>query len=327
MKRFKNILLLYDGAIGSDIALERAQTLARRNAARLSIIDVVQQKPRDLFSRLVAPRPEEHRVHRHRLSERRLLLQRLSRTLGHDLPTVTVDVLEGIPFVETIRKVLRDDHDLVIMAADGWTGVRPFTFGSTSMHLLRKCPCPVWVITPDSGARFERILAAIDPADAADLAHGLDRRILELSSSLSHGEDCDLDIVHAWDWQGREREIVRSGITEQMADGMLQRATTGYETAIRDLLAEVDLKGREPTIHLPRGEAWAEIPRIAEARQVDLIVMGTVTRTGIAGLFVGDNAELVLQQVTCSVLAVKPDGFETPVALETADWMPHRRAS
>jgi nucleotide-binding universal stress UspA family protein len=44
--------------------------------------------------------------------------------------------------------------------------------------------------------------------------------------------------------------------------------------------------------------------------------MGTVCRTGIAGFFIGNTAEKVLQEIDCSVLAIKPEGFETPVTLE-----------
>ena len=49
---------------------------------------------------------------------------------------------------------------------------------------------------------------------------------------------------------------------------------------------------------------------------VDLVVMGTVTHTGIAGFFIGTTAEDVLRQVDCSVLTVKPEGFESPVRLD-----------
>ena len=46
-----------------------------------------------------------------------------------------------------------------------------------------------------------------------------------------------------------------------------------------------------------------------------VIVMGTVCRTGVAGLLIGNTAEVVLQQAECAVLAVKPDGFLSPVTL------------
>ena len=50
----------------------------------------------------------------------------------------------------------------------------------------------------------------------------------------------------------------------------------------------------------------------------DQVVMGTVCRTGLAGFFIGNTAESVLQQVNCSVLVLKPEGFVSPVKLEEA---------
>jgi len=49
--------------------------------------------------------------------------------------------------------------------------------------------------------------------------------------------------------------------------------------------------------------------------QADLVVMGTVARTGIAGWLIGNTAEAILEQLQCSVLAVKPHGFVSPVKL------------
>jgi hypothetical protein len=53
-----------------------------------------------------------------------------------------------------------------------------------------------------------------------------------------------------------------------------------------------------------------------EDRAVLEKAMGTLARTGIAGLFIGNTAEAVLHQVNCSVLTVKPEGFVTPVKPE-----------
>ena len=48
---------------------------------------------------------------------------------------------------------------------------------------------------------------------------------------------------------------------------------------------------------------------------VDLIVMGTGASSGIPGLIIGNTAEHVLQSTRASVLAVKPTGFVSPIAL------------
>ncbi len=56
-------------------------------------------------------------------------------------------------------------------------------------------------------------------------------------------------------------------------------------------------------------------PELVRREGIDLLVMGTVCRTGVAGFFIGNTAETVLAQVDCSVLSVKPEGFLSPVTL------------
>jgi universal stress protein E len=46
--------------------------------------------------------------------------------------------------------------------------------------------------------------------------------------------------------------------------------------------------------------------------------MGIVSRAGIAGLLIGNTAEIVLQKVDCSMLTVKLEGFVTPVKPDLA---------
>ena len=52
---------------------------------------------------------------------------------------------------------------------------------------------------------------------------------------------------------------------------------------------------------------------MVENYDIDLIIMGTVGRVGIPGLIIGNTAESILEQTKCSILAIKPEGFKTPV--------------
>ena len=54
----------------------------------------------------------------------------------------------------------------------------------------------------------------------------------------------------------------------------------------------------------------------AASERIDSLVMGTLARTGIAGLVNGDTVKTVLSRLNCSVLAVKPGGFVSPVTLD-----------
>ena len=69
-------------------------------------------------------------------------------------------------------------------------------------------------------------------------------------------------------------------------------------------------------VHLVKGFARDMIPKTAKEQDIDLIIMGTVGRTGIPGFIMGNTAETVLNRINCSVLAIKPEGFVTPVRVE-----------
>jgi len=86
-------------------------------------------------------------------------------------------------------------------------GVLNQVFGSDDMHLLRKCPCPVWLVKPNAPKVYQRILAAVDvdenfPTDELNTRDQLNVQILEMASSLALSESAELHIVHVWDAMG-----------------------------------------------------------------------------------------------------------------------------
>ncbi|MEM7235344.1 MAG: universal stress protein, partial [Planctomycetota bacterium] len=71
----------------------------------------------------------------------------------------------------------------------------------------------------------------------------------------------------------------------------------------------------ERVLHV-KGAPDRTIPRTVLEKNIDLLVIGTVARTGVPGWIMGNTAERLLEQIACSVLAIKPDGFISPVTLE-----------
>ena len=67
----------------------------------------------------------------------------------------------------------------------------------------------------------------------------------------------------------------------------------------------------------PRGRTTARCnSALLEKLDIDLLVMGTVCRTGIPGFIIGNTAESMIHTVNCSVLALKPQGFVSPVEIK-----------
>ncbi len=320
MKRFKNILLVCDEHSAQEELIGRATALAKANHARVTVVNVIEVAPGEL-ARLYGALPgarandiafELVEFHRTRLAQ----LAAPIRTAGIE---TSVAVLQGIPFVEIIRKVVRDAHDLVIKAAAGEAEGKSLVFASTDLHLLRKCPCPVWVMKRSNRRHYARILAAVDP-DPGDVRKvALNTLIMELATSLSSLEGSELHMSYVWKLEGERtlREWGLARVAKAEVDLLVEARRQRSEKLLHDLSSRFPLGQKERQVHLLKGTAGEAIPRLAEQKQVDLIVMGTVGRTGISGLIIGNTAEAILNQVDCSVLAVKPPGFETPVRLNT----------
>jgi nucleotide-binding universal stress UspA family protein len=291
--------------------LRAAIKLAETNRARLTIIDVLPSVPRLRKELQVEGRTVD--VQAELLRHREKWLQDMVRNTRAG-PETEVHVRVGEPFVEVIRHVLAHNNDLVIVGcreAEKWD---PPEFDSGVMHLLRKCPVPVWVMRPSRVEKL-RILALVDPDREDRVRDSLNDLVLELATSLAQREGGELHIGHAWDLTGES--TLRSSpfvqLPGEMVDVMVDAAEGVHREQLDLLLKRHNIDGVGARVHLEAGEAGTVLPRLAEGLNAGLIVMGTVARTGLSGLIMGNTAETILRAVHCCVLAVKPEGFVTPV--------------
>lgn len=244
-------------------------------------------------------------------------LEQVAESIQQAGVQVNTKVLHGTPFLTIIREVLRNRYDLVMITAEGRSGRKKRLFGRTSMHLMRKCPCPVWVMNPDQPKHFSRILAAVDPTPSDQERSELNIKIMDIATSLAQREQCELLVIHTWTFSLEGH--VRSGrvnVPQSKIDEWINNLKAERRRRLSALLGKYNLQKLKWQVYLLKGEAERLIPEFAKAREVELIVMGTVCRTGVAGFLIGNTAEKVLRQVDCSVLTVKPYGFSTPVNLD-----------
>jgi len=323
VKRFSNILLIVDEGTDYSAALKRAVTLARNNQARLTICAVIDAVPGDdMQMAITAVTPAESR--NIAVAEKRDWLDELVKSVAADGVPLEAKVLIGKPFIEIIRQVLENNHDLIIKCAEETGELSGMLFGSTDMHLMRKCPCPVWIIKPMEHHKYSRILAAVDQDSEEPVTDLLNRQILEMSTSLALAEFSKAHIVHAWDVVGEDIfRSVRSGLSDAEVDTMVEEEASvrrrWLEVLVKTYGSKADTNAVDvlaPQLHVIKGHAKYVVPAMAHELAVDLVIMGTVARTGIAGFFIGNTAESILTQLDCSVLTIKPPGFISPITLE-----------
>jgi len=321
MKRFSNILLMADAALADSIALKRAVALALNNQASLTLVDSVDSIPTEMQMAVTAITPAE--LVDMVVSEKRERLEKVVKAAAKNGIEIKANVLVGKPFLEIIRQVLRNKHDLVIKCVEPSTTLKDVLFGSTDMHLMRKCPCPVWIIKPTEHQHFRRILAAVDQDPEDTVKDILNRQILEISTSMALTEFSELHIVHAWHLI--TENIFRSDrtdVTDAEVDAMVAEEANKRKQWLESLVSTDGNKRDkdavdylDPQLHLIKGDAKHIVPTIARELNVGLIIMGTIARTGIPGFFMGNTAESILNQIDCSVLTIKPPGFVSPVSL------------
>ncbi|MGB5506056.1 MAG: universal stress protein [Sulfurovum sp.] len=324
MQRFKNILCVVDPENGNRMGLERALTLAEKNNANLTVINVFpgsgmnanmikQNIMDDIEASVMASKNEQ--------------LKSFVDTFPQKIKIYT-KILVGTPFLEIIYEVLRNEYDLVIKTPTKLEWMDRI-FGSDDMHLLRKCPCPVWMIHKDTPKSYKNILATIDISNSEHeqeikANESLNVQILKMAGSLAVSELANLHIVHAWYLPGESmlqgarlrmdharileytKNIKR--IHEEKLDTFIDKISTEKTGELIDFL--------KPKKHLVKGFPNKVIPEFAKNIDADLVVMGTIGRTGIPGLIIGNTAEDILNQIHCSVLAVKPSDFVSPVTLK-----------
>jgi nucleotide-binding universal stress UspA family protein len=326
MKRFKNILCVMESESACQSALERAITLAENNQASVTVATVTERLkltggmpgggslPPDLQDRVTAAQTQ--------------WLETLVEPYRERIEVDTL-VLTGTPFLKIIRDVLRNGRDLVIKCPESPNWLDRFLAGD-DMHLLRKCPCPVWLVKPETSASYQRILAAVDvddsyPPKELKTLQSLNTMIMELAGSMAVSEFAELHVVHAWHAfaESALRHSVFMSQPEDEVNAYVEEVQRHHAQRLEKLMHETSttlgpdaMEYLKPQLHQLKGWARQEIPALAKRLQVDCIVMGTVARTGVRGFFIGNTAETILEQIDCSVLAVKPPGFVTPVTLE-----------
>lgn len=229
----------------------------------------------------------------------------------------------GKAWQELLREAVTSNYDLIIVGSHQQHAMGRLLLGNTGRRLVRKSPCPVWVTSPAEDGRVRRILVPTDFTDTADQA-------IKLAHTLAERLEADLHVLHAieFHFEPQMRDLV---ISLNDVDEYRSRL---HADAARELNNVVSRCGVDHAIaldhrHIAEGPADVMIHDSVKELGVDLVVMNTLGRTGLKGLLVGNTAEKVLNHLTCSILAIKPDDFQCPVEFpaRTSDQRDLRRPS
>ncbi len=290
MKRFKNILAVYGFASGFDETLQRAIVLARQNEAHLTVVNAID------------PIADERKI----LAERECILTRIVASIALPEAQKSHLVRHG-QTANQILKVARTIQADLIVTPDISSGFYSQFLGfDTSMELLRRADCPVWIVRPGNEKNYRLITAAVNAGKNGALDCPANRRILEIGSSLAALENADFHVVYAWDYAGTERDMMASELPHGKHQELSELARLRNLDHIVGLVRHVLGDSLEFTPVPVRGNPHTAIIDYVEEQNTDLLVADGKIEGPIKTALIGNTVTHLLQQSSCSILLTRP---------------------
>ncbi|MEZ5301903.1 MAG: universal stress protein [Verrucomicrobiales bacterium] len=302
MNQAKNILVGIDLSPNSQNALKEAARLAASGGAQLHVGQVATADVIEDYQELF-DLPTDDILAR--------MGKELSRFVEDAIGTghsATIHTVLGHPFVELIRLAKKVEAGALVLGSRGWSDERG-SAGVIATKCVRKAPLPVLLVRNAQIHPFRRVVACVDFSDTS-------KKALDEAAEIAAIDGAELYILHAhcppWMYPTNveyDLHPIPASEYQEQYKAMLDDRMKAFADPIRerfpDLKVEAVIRQRE--------NVWYAIVDYLKEAEADLAVLGTRGRTGIKILLLGTTAERIIHESPCSVLAVKPDGFEYDV--------------
>lgn len=305
---YKRILAAIDFSPYAEAAARQAVWLARQGGGTITLVHILPDFRSVVLSASHQAKVDlfygegsvfQHEVRQESDAKMRKMIGDLDAT---DLD-VKVETLLGAPYAEITHAVQQEGYDLVLAGTRGLAAWEQFFVGSTTKRLIRKCPSSVWIVKAEHAGPPKAVLAATDFSDVSRRAVLEGLRVAQLASAEFH-------VLHVVDSRDVPEDIIsRVPQGSSLRHEINEEAKHRFDGFVESLNTDPEKVQR----HLSFGTPWQEVGRLAKHLKIDLIAMGTVGRSGIKGVFLGNTAERVLATCDCSILTVKPADFVSPI--------------
>lgn len=288
MQQINNILVALSFDTKEQAEINHALTLAKLYNSNITLLSVIPSLSSKEQEQISAMSPEE-RINK-LILQRKEALSITEQSIKDDGYTASSHVTTGKPSEEIIKLASNGHHDLVIIGTRPQKNITETLFGSTSNAVLRKCPTPVLAIKPDHPEKYERIMASVDISQNPKI---INNKVLSEAGFLAEADNSELHLL----------TVIPQKV--QNSD-----STTDAKVQLDALVTAAKLDDNNVKTHVSTGNVVSVIPEHIEKHNIDLLVMGMASRTGIKGFFLGNLAEKIMSSINCSILAVKPDEFK-----------------
>ena len=303
--KFNNILVVLNPENEKQYALARAIRLVKEQKSETPVNITVFLSAYDLSYEMSALLSSEEREEMHKgvIAQRQKEIQPYLEKYNDPMLLFRTVVVWSSNEAEAITaEVEQNNYDLVVKYTKEEESITSLLFTPMDWQLLRRCPTPILMVRDGDWKHQRRILVAVNVSGDEDYHENFNRTLVSLSIDLADNlERGNIHLVSAY-----------PPTPVNMAIDLPEFHTSEYTNGIRGqyLINMKALRQQfgidEDHTHVREGFPEEVIPEVAKELEAELVVLGTVGRTGLSAALLGNTAEHVISKLSCNLLAIKP---------------------
>ncbi|WJG07600.1 universal stress protein UspE [Aliiglaciecola sp. LCG003] len=308
MSAFNKILAVMDPSVTQQKSLLRAMNIAQKTGASITALLCIYDFSYEMTTMLSI---DERETMRQAIVDEKTdwLADIVEPLVTGCSQSVDIKVVwHNRPFESILYEVIDNSYDLIVKGTQQHDSLKSVIFTPTDWHLLRKSPVPVLLVKdhdwPDNG----NVLAAIDINTEDEEHKNLNHKVSQSCQVFAQLLNGNANLVNSY-----------AGTPVNIAIEIPEFDPVGYTEAVKqhhiDAMHEhgAQYKISPARIYVREGLPEHVIPQIAEEIDAELLIMGSIGRTGITAALMGNTAEHVVDSLNCDILALKPDEFDCPI--------------
>ncbi|ODS11396.1 universal stress protein UspE [Vibrio scophthalmi] len=314
MSIYNNILVVANINSDDQPALARAMQLAAksRSRSRITFFLSIYDFSYDMTSMLSMD--ERDAMRRGVIHQREQWMRSVAEPyINEDIDFDVQVVWHNRPYEAIIAEVYAGSHDIVIKGTRKHDVLESVIFTPTDWHLLRKCPAPVLLVKNADWPADASIIASVHVGSENDTHLGLNDLMVEQLTCLTERLGAKPYLINAY-------PVTPANITIELPEfdpTTYTDAVRGHHLTAMKALRQKHGYDDEQTI-VEQGLPEDIIPQAAKELNAAMVIIGTTGRTGLSAVFIGNTAEHVIDKINCDVLALKPEGYISPLDPTTA---------
>lgn len=311
MSEFNNILAVIDPAIAEQKSLDRAIELAEKSGASVTAFLCIYDFSYEMTTMLSADAREQVR---HALLDDKAGW--LKNIIDQYEVKTTIDLYVRVvwhnrPYEAIIHEAMENCHDLIVKGTQDHDTLQSVIFTPTDWHLLRKAPVSVLLVKEHDWPQDGQILAAINVGSEDESHISLNQRITQSAKNMADLLHANVHLVNSY--PGTPANVLME-VPDFDPTTYNESVKQHHRTCMHNHAREFGIG--EGACHIHEGLPEDIIPEVAKDLDAELVIIGTIGRQGISAALIGNTAEHVIDMLNCDVLALKPEGFVTPVKMD-----------